>query len=72
MSIKSKDRTYWCSTCLNVFPETELRHCWIYPFESSDYLTIVTRTGVKYIRDRKIHCKMCLETRHQHIGVAII
>jgi len=61
----------YCSDCLNLFPEEELQCCicTLSPFQKR---TIVTKSGVKEIIDKKLYCKNCLTMHHEHIGETFI
>ena len=61
----------YCTDCLNVFETSELESC-ICNLMGKQKRTIVTKSGVKVIEDRGLHCKDCLEMKHKHIGESFI
>lgn len=65
-----KKKQEYCSDCLNVFPTEELQSC-ICSLGEWDK-TIVTKAGVKVIKDRGLFCKNCLGIHHKHIGETFI
>lgn len=61
----------YCTDCLNVFDIEELNSCicclWV-----NQERTIITKSGVKVITDKCLHCKHCLEMKHKHEGESFI